>query len=973
MKRVASFLTVVLLSLAGLNAELKNLNPDPNGEPWIVGGVTYSEEEMEWYNSLPVFTPTSESKSKELPDFVDNSTHPFFRSIFSQGYFASCAQASTIGYAFTYEINRLKDQSVIDIEPDDHEQYRFPSHFTYNFWNKGNRLLGSFISNAVTTSREFGVPNCSIWRDVTKESSDQFANPPRWESPMDGNHIQWMTGYDRYYNAMQSRTLSSQRFGQLYDASNLEDFKHYLNDHGDGSDIGGVAVFTMNFKNIEYALYPDDSPEAGKVLIKDTSGYLDHAMTIVGYNDLVKFDFDGKNGYTNDIDINGDGLVTMADWEIGALKIANSHGTTWPPNQGGGFCYLPYKLLAEYSVNMLKITEVTSIEVESKEDNGIEMAYKVTVDHDNRKLFNVNFGVTEDLYAESCPTMGRIASFGYDDEDPGISTDILPMQGYNTEPMEFGIDITDRIGYLPNQKPVKYFLELRENDDVIDDNNLYDGIMNNFSIIDYRNDNELCIDYWDNTAIGQMVNVGIIYDILPQIISVDLSLFETTVLYYNFYYNIGIPQTTNITEGAILNEYQRTRFFLHDTDLNIINGSLVVNNTAYFHGYDDTSIDRIQNYSNLDILGYLRLHNCDLNLFAGSNTYIHSMKVNDNSNIFIENGAEITFYDNSNISFSSEARIIGDITTTYLETFTVEENSVLNLEAGSDFNFVSGTTLILKANAKLIVENGSNLVFEEGSKIELEEGSEIIVMDEGKLYATGVSFSYTGSTGKWLGINCESGSFVDMNNVYLSGAETGVKSIGNYKFNITNSTFEGCINGIDLVAIQPGLDYIITDNTLLGVDEGRGISITSSDGIFSRNIVSHFNTGVSFILNSPAVSKNEISYNKYWGITIRGTNAIPLLVNTEQYQFYGELNNTIQKNGYVNNTEIFPSAQIGINPYASVYMRYNDVISSISSPGISICKILNDTAPNILVSAQYNYWGTSEVTDDFFSMTTRIM
>ena len=115
MKRVASFLTVVLLSLAGLNAELKNLNPDPNGEPWIVGGVTYSEEEMEWYNSLPVFTPTSESKSKELPDFVDNSTHPFFRSIFSQGYFASCAQASTIGYAFTYEINILKYQSVIDL------------------------------------------------------------------------------------------------------------------------------------------------------------------------------------------------------------------------------------------------------------------------------------------------------------------------------------------------------------------------------------------------------------------------------------------------------------------------------------------------------------------------------------------------------------------------------------------------------------------------------------------------------------------------------------------------------------------------------------------------------------------------------------------------------------------------------------------------------------------------------------------
>ncbi len=140
MKRVPSLLIIVLFTLTGLYAELINLNPDPSGEPWLVGGVVWDEKEMLWYNSLPVFTPSIPSAL--LPVKIDNSKNPYFRSIFTQ-YGGCCAQASTIGYTFTYEINRLKNQSVIDIEPRDHEQYRFPTHFTYNFYNKGNPTVVS--------------------------------------------------------------------------------------------------------------------------------------------------------------------------------------------------------------------------------------------------------------------------------------------------------------------------------------------------------------------------------------------------------------------------------------------------------------------------------------------------------------------------------------------------------------------------------------------------------------------------------------------------------------------------------------------------------------------------------------------------------------------------------------------------------------------------------------------------------------
>jgi len=70
-------------------------------------------------------------------------------------------------------------------------------------------------------------------------------------------------------------------------------------------------------------MYAPGTPEAGKEFVYawGTSG--DHALTIVGYNDDVRFDWNDDVEYTNDEDINDDGKVNMWDWEIGAVKIAN--------------------------------------------------------------------------------------------------------------------------------------------------------------------------------------------------------------------------------------------------------------------------------------------------------------------------------------------------------------------------------------------------------------------------------------------------------------------------------------------------------------------------------------------------------------------------------------------------------------------------------------------------------------------------
>ena len=385
------------------------------------------------------------------------------------------------------------------------------------------------------------------------------------------------------------------------------------------------------------------------------------------------------------------------------------------------------------------------------------------------------------------------------------------------------------------------------------------------------------------------------------------------------------------------------------------------------------------------IPGVLSINQADLVLPAGSHTTLlknsfveiftgYNLKAQTGSTLLLSkdseirtiNGGNIILETGSNLAVEGNSRIIGNIQLADGASINIAENSILNLQLGI-VTIQPNTALKLGKNSKLVIENGTHFTIADGAVIELAEGSEIVVMNKGEMTASGTNFSYYSDSGKWLGINALAGSSIKMDSINMYGADTGIKGEGTYKFEVTNSVFEGCTNGIGLIGMQPGFDYSITDNTLTGYDEGRGISITSSDGIFSRNNISHFNIGAYFIMSSPAVSKCEITYNKYWGIVVSGQDTIPQLINTEPLQVFGELNNTIMKNGYVSNTDMFKSAQIGINPYASVFMRFNDVISSPNFPGISVAKYLSVyDPPNIVVSAYYNYWGSSDVTDDFF-------
>ncbi|MBN2789107.1 MAG: T9SS type A sorting domain-containing protein [Candidatus Delongbacteria bacterium] len=357
-----------------------------------------------------------------------------------------------------------------------------------------------------------------------------------------------------------------------------------------------------------------------------------------------------------------------------------------------------------------------------------------------------------------------------------------------------------------------------------------------------------------------------------------------------------------------------------------------------------------------------------INISSGYNLVVQSgavLKLKDASEIFIDYGSNLTIEPGAIVEVEGNASIIGDIKFPENAKLDIANSSELHLQI-SDFIMLAGSNIDLGTDSKLVVENDADLILNSGSVIEASEGAEIVVMNKGELLANGTTFSCTDILGYWLGINCLTGSTVTLNSVNIHDAVTAIQGDGMMKFEVTNSDFENCVNGIDLLSMNSGYKYIIENNTLYGTDEGTGIMITGADGTFSNNNITHFNIGTYFLLCSPVVSGCEMTYSKHYGMVISGNDAMPLLISTEdQIPIYKSANCVFEKNAYESNSSLFPSAHIGINPTGNIYMRNNDVYSSPNFPAISIGqKDIRDQY--IVMDVQYNFWGYEVIDDDYF-------
>ena len=407
------------------------------------------QEMREGFNFPPYPIPENTPlKSGSLPVRVDNSKTKYFPPVFNQ-YGWSCNQASSIGYLLTYEFARLRN--VEASEPEN----QYPPLYAWNFLN-----------NATTNT---GVSYFDSWEIIKANGCPNVADYP---FIYDGSA--WMSGYDKYYRAMKNHVHNNYSLS-VGTPEGLEKLKRYLFDHFDGSRYGGAANFQIGSGGMQFRTLPAQSSAPGSHMIVRFGDIVGHAMTIVGYDDSVKFDFNGDGRYTNDLDINGDQVVDMSDWEKGALLVVNSWGKDWADN---GKAYVPYNLLPKYgyeggfwnrSVHLIELVKNYSP----------QLTMKVSLIHPYRNRIRIMAGVSTDPDAERPEHILRFPLFNY-------QGGALPFGGEGAEPtvpFELGLDISPLLNYINPGEPARFFLVLHENTGYS-----LNGKIREFSIRDYTTD-----------------------------------------------------------------------------------------------------------------------------------------------------------------------------------------------------------------------------------------------------------------------------------------------------------------------------------------------------------------------------------------------------------------------------------------------------------------------------------------------------
>jgi hypothetical protein len=408
-----------------------------------------SQTEFDKLRSIPeIEIPADMDRYRSLPAIVDNSQKPYMRPLISQ-VGLECGQASSIGNGFTFEIDWSRNLAA------NIPQNQYPTHFAYDFINKGSDAGVSFFETWEILKR-CGTPNVADYGGMAT-----------------GGPSHWISGYQNYYHGMQNR-ITDVRTIHAGTPEGIALLKGWIFDHLDGSSCGGVANFYSEFTSPPN-VFPGGTPEAGKHVIISWGASPNHAMTIVGYNDSIRWDYNGDGLYTNNIDINGDGIVDVKDWEIGGFKMANTYGSIsgWGDQ---GYSYMMYKSLGD-DTGSGGIWEHAASVVRVKASYTPKITMKVTLKHSSRNKLRVTAGYSADTTATEPDYVLGFPIFDFQGGDHF-------MQGGTTEAdktIEFGLDLNPLLAYINSGQRIKYFLQVQENDP----DNSSPGTINSFSILTY--------------------------------------------------------------------------------------------------------------------------------------------------------------------------------------------------------------------------------------------------------------------------------------------------------------------------------------------------------------------------------------------------------------------------------------------------------------------------------------------------------
>lgn len=486
MKILTMILLTALASFA--SAELINMNPDPKSEPWWAGGWKMPDaEEMERISALPVIGLQEMHKNKELPYKIDNSQLQYFRPIFNQSG-GSCAQASGVGYNFTYQMNSKNgtDASI--------DSNQFPTHYTYNFLNDGSGANGSTYFGGWDIINAGGIPDVSVYGGL-------------WPAT-DSDKI-WMDGFTNYSSGMHRRTVEVQAI-PVGTPEGLETLKQYFNDYCDGSPNGGIVNFAAGVSyTFSLGILPVNTENQGQHVVLKWDQNVNHAMTFIGYNDSIRWDFNTDGKYTNDIDTNGDGEVDMLDWEIGGLLMANSWGTTWAD---GGKAWVAYRTLAKsLEDGGIWLNTVHTIRV--RDDFSPSLYLKTTVNYSDRKELKIFAGVSSDTSATLPEHTIQFPHFNYQGGAYGMAGD--------GSILEFGLDISPLLSFVQSGQQAKFFIGFEHKQDGTSGR----GSITSFSIVD-----ELENEYTSPETGVQISPNSVTYAAVTAAVSFDQPVINESVL-----------------------------------------------------------------------------------------------------------------------------------------------------------------------------------------------------------------------------------------------------------------------------------------------------------------------------------------------------------------------------------------------------------------------------------------------------------
>lgn len=427
--------------------------------------------------------PGAPEKHEKRPDHVNNAETPYFPPVFNQ-HGGSCGSASRIGYMFTYEIDAYRKADARKTEN------IYPTHFTWLLTNSNSGKEGMAMAN--------GVPNAQVYGGTTY--SQVFGN-----QDCSSAEFGWMQGYDQWYAAMFNR-ISHNSFSPygLDTEEGRELVKNWLWNHNGDKDFGAGGICGIGVASAcKQGTIADDpqgiNKKAGVTGMKYVTRWgdgVDHALTIVGYDDRIVFDLDSNKVYgEKDKD------------ECGAWIIVNSWGDGWANK---GFIYCPYKY--SFPVRQREGGAWKPEFYHVRKDYRPKRTLKLRMEYSRRSEIKLSVGVATRADAREPERMVELEHFkfagdGRTNKKATFGMDApTPMLGkwadgrMHDEPMELGYDLTDLTKGMDTRRPLKYFLIIETKKEAIGQGAIYHA-----SVIDYE---------WDTLGVETPMYVGLRYPVV---------------------------------------------------------------------------------------------------------------------------------------------------------------------------------------------------------------------------------------------------------------------------------------------------------------------------------------------------------------------------------------------------------------------------------------------------------------------------